>query len=110
MLRFCWAFLALAVSVPCLFTLAVAAPVDSAKLHAGWQAVLERRVFHFPKEGSNMIGSLIRFSADCNVHMVYDPKHRDAIEYKFVRDRREVLSLKGHILSAFATGGDHLYF
>ena len=40
--------------------------------------------------------SLLHFQADCTVHIIYDPEHRSAMTFKFLKGDKEVLSIDGN--------------
>jgi hypothetical protein len=77
---------------------------------AAWQTYLDGRQFLFPEDYSALIWSLREFDGNAKVHIVYDPKDKGKIEYKFFRDGREVLSVQGHAISGYAAAGNDLYF
>lgn len=84
--------------------------LDFAARHDAWRKILEQRKFSFPEHYSGLLTSLRLFSADVKIHVIFDPKDKWWIEFKFVRDGQEILSLRGHDQSAFVSFEDSLYF
>jgi hypothetical protein len=77
---------------------------------AGWQKLLDGTQYQIPEYYSALLRSLGQFEGNAKVHVVFDPKDKWRIDYKFFRDDREVLSLRGHDQSAYAAKGNDLYF
>jgi outer membrane protein assembly factor BamB len=91
-------------------SLATAQPQEDDVRKAGWNKLLNGVQYGLPEHYSGLLTSLGKFKGNAKVHVVFDPKDRWNIEYKFVRDGREILSIQGHDQSAFAAEGDDLFF
>jgi hypothetical protein len=90
---------------------ALAAPTgDLAKRKLAWTNELNRMSFGTPNECCGLIDSLQQFHAQCEVCTVFDPRQGESLKYNFVQDGKTVVSLRGHIKSAFIGSGDRLYF
>ena len=75
-----------------------------------WQKVLERDKFRFDESNGGVLFSISQFRADCEVHMIFNPKKWFKMTFKFVRDGKDILTLEGHTGSAFRTAGNVMYF
>jgi hypothetical protein len=75
-----------------------------------WQKTLERMPFRFSESDAGVLFSLSQYGGDCKVHMIYDPKERWRLTFRFERDGKEVLALHGHTGSVFRTVKNVLYF
>lgn len=76
-----------------------------------WQKVLERdSAFEFSEADASMLFALSQFGGKCQIHMVYDPSDSQHITFRFMRDGKELLSIKGHTKSVFRTENNVLYF
>lgn len=75
-----------------------------------WQQRLEHQKFLFPESYWGLMVSLREHNADCQLHIVFDPKDKWTMEYRFVRDGKQTLSLKGHTGPAFTSHENVLYF
>jgi hypothetical protein len=76
-----------------------------------WQNVLERESsFEFSEADASMLFALSQFGGKCQIHMVYDPADWAHIMFRFVRDGKELLAIKGHTISVFRTENNVLYF
>src|SRR5262245_42070322 len=80
-----------------------AQPDPLAAKKATWQKTLDEAKFRFTDSEANMLFSLSQYLGDCKLHMIFDPKQRFKITYKFVRDDKEILSIDGHQGSVFRT-------
>ncbi len=54
--------------------------------------------------------SLLHFQADCTVHIIYDPEHRSAMTFKFLKGDKEVLSIDGNTKSVFGARNNLLFY
>lgn len=87
----------------------VADPLDMTSRRDAWRKVLDHRKFESPDQYSGLLASLRQFTADCKIHVIYDPKNKRTLEFKFIHDGREILSLRGHAHSAFTSFDNTLY-
>lgn len=84
-------------------------PQTLTERRAALQKLLERS-FGFNERDSGILFSLSQYSGDPQIHIIYDPKKRWLMSFKFVGDGKEVLTLDGHNGSTFRTADDILYF
>jgi hypothetical protein len=75
-----------------------------------WRAKLEGMQFDYPDDELGLLSSMAEFDGEGQLHIVYDPKKRRAIEYQVVRDGRVIIALHGHDDSRLLTFDNHLYF
>jgi len=85
-------------------------PGQLAAKKEAWQKALEDMTFRFSESDAGVLYSLSQYSGDCKLHMIYDPKERGQLTFKFERDGKEVLTLPGHTGSVFRTVKNLLYF
>lgn len=83
-------------------------PLDAQR--EAWSRTLEERPFGFADHYSGLLASLRQFSADAKVHVIFDPTHKSTLKFHFTHNDRELVRLKGHDQSAFATYDNLLYF
>lgn len=76
----------------------------------GWRKELDRREFGFLDNYNGLLYSLEHYDADPDIHIVFDADKKDTLEFRFVRDGKAALSLKGHGQTAFASFESILYF
>jgi hypothetical protein len=77
---------------------------------AAWQKEIDGGPFRFDERNANLTASLSEFRADCQLLMAYNPDKWHDVEFRFVRNGKEFLSIQGHPRSVFFTSGNTLYF
>ncbi len=77
---------------------------------AGWQNLLDGATFKFPESRSGLWYSLTQYPAEGQVHIIYDRREPWPMIFKFVRDGKDVVTVKGHAQSQFHSEGNVLYF
>ena len=77
---------------------------------AAWLKLLDGGQYRIPDNYSGLLRSLGNFSADVNIHIIFDPKNKHRMDFKFVRDGGEILTVRGHEHSAFTSSENTLYF
>lgn len=75
-----------------------------------WQKKLDNQKFRFPDSYWGLMSSIRECNADCQIHIVFNPKDKWTMEYRFVRDGKDIVSLKAHTGPAFTSHGSVLYF
>jgi hypothetical protein len=86
----------------------MAVPSDQQSPH--WDRVVQRARFTFQENEANVLYSLSQYGGDCKIQIIYDPRRRGALQFKFLREGEEILVLEGHAHSVFRTADNVLYF
>jgi hypothetical protein len=105
-------FIAVAVAAQafCCVALATDPAEQLAARKAAIQKELADRPFEFIEDPSGVLGALGKSSGDVLIHIVYRPKNRCRLTFKFERDGKEVLAVEGHTASSFFARNNALYF
>jgi hypothetical protein len=99
---------ALFVSLVHRASFAVSPDIEQRRL--AWREELKRIEFGWPNEYCGLKQSLQQFDADCEISIVFDPHERYSLKYDFKRDGKQILTLPGHIQTAFVAHKNVLFF
>lgn len=84
--------------------------VPSDKQSPDWHRVVQEARFDFRETEANPLYCLSQYDGDCKIQITYDPTRRSRLEFKFLREAKEILFLEGHAHSVFRSEDNVLYF
>jgi hypothetical protein len=100
------------VLIATMISMAAAPPDPLALKRNQWQRLLDEKRFRFSESDTGILHSLSQYDGDCKINIIYDPKTwpLELLTFRFDRDGKEIISLRGHTKSVFRTVDRILFF